>query len=1073
MKEASKIAQTDEGNSDGLNVGGWLTHVFIDSKITMLLIVTAMIFGVLALLVTPREENPQISVPSAHVMIMFPGASAEEVEKLIAEPVERLIWKINGIEHVYSSSMPGMAVVTARFYVGQNQEESIFKVYNQVYSNLDGIPQGVMPPLVKPVDINDVPVVAITLYSNSLSDYELRREANRILDTLREVPGTSDAIVVGGQKRQVTVEIDPVKLSAYGLDLPYIVQAIEAANQELPAGDIEKDGLKHLVQTGRFFENADDVASLVVGGQAGRPIYLRDVAKIMDGPGERTTITRIAFGPAASGHDAHFEGEGKKSGTSYPAVTLAVAKKKGQNAVVISNNIIEKMKVLAAQGGLAPGVDWVVTRNDGKRANDAVNELVSHLGWAIVIVLALAVVSLGWRDAAVMSVALVLTLLVTLGIGLLAGQTINRITLFALILSLGLLVDDPIVVVENIHRHLSMKYCARRDACVKAVNEISAPTIYATLAVIVSMIPMAFVTGMMGPYMGPIPFNVPVAMLASLIVAFQITPYLAKRWIKVGHTHGAKPIEQTFAFKFYKKTMTPLLESTASRRLLFAGLAVALLLSFTLPVFQLVKFRMLPKANTNTFLVTIDMPDGTVLARTNDAARKVEKFLLEQPEVKDVETFVGTGSIVDFNGLLRGTSFRNATHYADLRVNLVHKHHRKASSEDIVARLRPVIDEMEMELGANIKLVEDPPGPPVRSTLVAELYGPYGDEQKQIAGEIAARFAQTQGVVDIDSTVKSVQPQFTITVDRAKAHSIGVPVQLVVQTISGLMNGYAVSALHDSSEEEQVPIVLRYPLEKRTSLADLSGVTVTSMAGVKVPVTELVRFENSEVDQTIHHKNLKPITYVFGEMANRSSVYAMIDLLKWQAGLKLPPGFKLEWEGEWDLTLKVFRDLGIAMGVAILLIYLIMVGRFHSFTEPLVILGAVPLTMLGVLPGFALIGGFGIYFSATGMIGVIALSGIVVRNSIILIEFIADQKAAGKSLEQAVIEAGAVRTRPIVLTAVAAMSGMFVIVSDPVWSGLAWAIIFGVIASTTLSLGVIPLLYYSLKAKEWKKARPA
>jgi multidrug efflux pump subunit AcrB len=1051
-----------------LNLGGRLTSYFIESKMTILIIMVTMVFGIIALFITPREENPQISVPSANIIIVYPGASAPEVEKLVSAPLERLLWKINGVEHVYSASMPGMAVVSVRFYVGQPLEHSMFKVYNQVYSNLEQTPKGVLYPLIKPVDIDEVPVMAFTLYANNLSDYELRREAEKILGRLREVRGTSDAVIVGGNKRQITIEVDPVKLSSFGVDLAQIVQAIEAANQELPAGDIEKEGRKITIQAGQFFSEARDLEPLIVGVSQGNPIYLRDVAHITDGPGERTTETRISFGPAASGHHAHFVGEGQRPGNSYQMVTVAIAKKKGQNAVSISNDLIDKMKRIAPSE-LSPGVRWVVTRNDGERANDAVNELIYHLMWAIVIILVLSVVSLGWRDAGIIAVALVLTLLATLGVGLLFGQTINRITLFALILALGLLVDDSIVVVENMHRHLSMTSCPRRDACVGAVNEISSPTIYATLAVMVSMIPMAFVTGMMGPYMAPIPFNVPVSMFISLLVAFKITPFLGNRWLKV-HPHvDGNETKNGGLYGLYRKLMTPFLTSNIHRRLLYLGLALVMLIMLSFPLLQWVKFRMLPKANTNTFLVTVDMPEGTVLAGTDEVVRRVEEILLEVPDIKDIEAFVGTGSIVDFNGLLRGTSFRHATHYADLRVNLVHKHYRKASSEDIVARLRPGMDRLEKETGANIKLVEDPPGPPVRSTLVAELYGPYGAAQRELVRKIQDEFGKVREVVDIDSSVRDMPGRYVITADKVKAHKMGIPFQQIVQTISGMMQGYPVSTLHAPGEDEQVPIVLRYPLKDRMEIQDLDSVTLTSMAGGKVPLSELVSIRKDEVAHTIYHKNLRPVSYIYGEMGKRSSVYAMIDLLLWQRAQRFPRGFELDWEGEWDLTLKVFRDLGIAMAIAVLLIYFIMVSRFRGFKEPMVIMGAVPLTMLGILPGFAILGLFDIYFSATGMIGVIALSGIVVRNSIILIEFIADQKEAGVSLEDAIIEAGAVRARPIVLTALAAMSGMCVIAADPVWSGLAWAIIFGVIASTTLSLGVIPLFYYSIKGKAWKE----
>lgn len=1096
-------AALDTVIAERLNIGGLITKMFIDSKTTLLIMIAALLFGLFALFVTPREENPQISVPAVNVIIPFPGASPQEVENLVAVPMERRIWNIKGIEHVYSISYPDFAVVTAQFLVGENQEESVFKVYNQVYSNLDALPSGVQQPLVKPVDINDVPIVAITLFSTKRQAFELRQAAEHLMTGLREVPGTSSSVIVGGDSRVITVELDPVKSAAYAIDPMLIAQALEGANMRLPADRLETGAQRIFVRSGQFLRNADDVGGVVITtrqsapGVGGQPIYLRDLAKITDGPAETSNLSRISFGAQAhelstAGQELRgaFQGQAPDlGGRSFNAVTVAIAKQKATNAVLISEAVIKRMQELAPLE-LPADTGWTVTRDDGEGANHAVNELVTHLSWAIVIVLGLLVVTLGWRDAAVVAFAIPLTLLVTLGVGLLAGQTINRITLFALILSLGLLVDDAIVVVENIHRHLKMRpqSASLIRTCILAVNEISSPTIYATLTVIVSMVPMAFVTGMMGPYMQPIPFNVPVAMIVSLLVAFKVTPYLALRWLKVephqppaggpvkstaeelhsgspliaeGEScpvdagHGASP----GLVRFYTRTLTPLMDSPARRGLLFSILIIALIISFTFPLLQWVKFRMLPKANKNTFLVTVDMPAGASLNHTDRLVHELEDRLLQHHEVLALVTTVGTGSVMDFNGLLRGTSFRNDPAQADIRVDLTKKEQRSIPSEAIVLELRPELQALGEKYQAIIKLVEDPPGPPVRATIVAELYGPYGEQQRAQVRKVHALFAKTDQVVDIDDSVRTPGNQVRVTVDRDKAERVGLKVKDVAMALYAAFAGYRVTALHDPTELTQVPIVLRFPPEYRSQLADLAHIDLPTPAG-PVPLSAVSQVDESPCQLPVYHKDLRQISYVFGEMARRSSVYAVIELMGQLAHDKLAPGFELRWEGEWDLTLKVFRDLGLAMGVAIILIYLLLVGRFHSFSDPLVILGAVPLTMLGVLPGFAIMGQFDIYFSATGMIGVIALAGIVVRNSIILIEFIKDAQASGVDLKQAVILAGAIRTRPIVLTALAAMAGMLVVVRDPVWSGLSWALLFGIIASTTLSLIVIPLLYY-------------
>ncbi|HAK60495.1 MAG TPA: AcrB/AcrD/AcrF family protein [Nitrospiraceae bacterium] len=1041
-----------------LNISGKITQYFINSQLTVLIMAATAILGFFALVITPREENPQIVVPAANVFVQMPGSGAKEVEELVSKPLEAKLWEIPGVEDVYSVSMNSLSVVTVKFYVGEEKSESFQKLFDKLMSNMDIAPSGASQPLVKPIDVDDVPIVAITLSPSAGSNYDdaqLRLVADHVLDELRRVPGVGTTAVIGGRKRQVRVTIDPLRIAGYGLSPLQIVQAITVSNTSLPAGDIETGTKKVTLETGGFFESVKDVRDVVVGVSKGRPVYLRDVADVQDGAEETTKYTRIGFGSAHAGEAASVE---------RPAVTVALAKRQKLNAVTISDNILSRLDELK-KDLIPPGIDVTITRNDGKKANDAVNELVYHLVLSIIIVIALLYFTLGWREAAIVALAIPLTLSITLAVGMIAGQTINRITLFALILSLGLLVDDAIVVVENIHRHYKLQQHSRLQGAIFAVNEIGMPTILATLTVVLAFIPMAFVTGMMGPYMAPIPFNVPIAMITSLLVAFIVTPWASYRLMKTEH-HGDRPqpLQETKLYQVYRKTVEPLLTNPAKRRIFWTVIIGVFLVTMLFPAVQWVKFRMLPKANKNTFLVTIDMPVGTVLEKTDRVARAVGDYLKGIHEVKDYETFVGTGSVMDFNGLLRGGSFREASHFADIRVNLEDKEERSRSSEKLVLNIRPDIEKLGKAYGANIKIVEDPPGPPVRSTVVAEIYGPDYGTQREIAGTVRKLFAETDAVVDIDDSVKEKQEKYRLMVDKEKAALAGISTDQIVKTLRMSVSGMAVSTLHRPEAKNPIEIVLRLPRRDRSGLSDLEKVYLTGRQGNQVSLASLITLVPSEVDKSIHHKNLDPVTYVFGEMGARSQVYAVIDMVKHLWKNPLPGGYKIKWDGEMKLTLDVFRDLGAAMGVALIAIYLLLVGRFRSFTIPVVIMASIPLSMIGIMPGFALTG---VYFSATSMIGVIALAGIVVRNSIVLLEFILDRKQEGMPLVQALIEAGAIRLRPIVLVAAAASLGAAVIVPDPVWSGLALALIFGLVASTALTLVVIPVFYYVVERKHW------
>jgi multidrug efflux pump subunit AcrB len=1012
-----------------LNISGKITQYFINSQLTVLLMAATAVIGLFALWFTPREENPQIVVPAANVMVMMPGATAEEVQELVSKRLESKLWEIPGVEDVYSVSMNSMSLVTVKFSVGQDKERSLVKLYDKIMSNMDFAPAGASQPLVKPIDVDDVPIVSITFSpepSTAYDDAQLRLVADHVLDELRKVPGVGNTTVIGGRSRQVRVTLDPMRMAGYGLSPLQIGQAINVSNANLLSGDLEQGGRKLAIETGGFFASAADVKNAVVGVVNGKPVYLGDVADVQDGFEETTKLTRIAFG-TEGGSAAAGEAVGAEralSGQEVPAVTIALAKRQKLNAVKISNAVLAKLDELE-RTQVPPGIAVTVTRNDGKTANDAVNELVFHLIVSIFVVIVLLYFTLGWREAAIVALAIPLTLFITLAVGMLAGQTINRITLFALILSLGLLVDDAIVVVENIHRHYRLQQHSRLQGAILAVNEIGMPTILATLTVVLAFVPMVFVTGMMGPYMRPIPFNVPVAMITSLFVAFIVTPWASYRLMRGDHDgHAAPPLEETKIYRAYKKVLGPLLENARKRKIFMAIVLGAFVVTMAFPLVQWVKFRMLPKANKNTFLVSIDMPVGTALENTDRVARAVGERLRSLPELKDYETYVGTGSVIDFNGLLRGGAFREQSHFADIRVNLADKEERKRKSEEIVLALRPEIVKLAETFGANIKLVEDPPGPPVRATVVAEITGPDYAKQREIAGDIRALFAKTDQVVDIDDSVKESQEKYQLVVDKEKAARAGISMEQIVQTLRMSVAGMAVSTLHVPSAKNPIDIFLRLPKGERSGLSDLDKVYVTGPQGSQVPLSSLVRPVAEETDKAIYHKDLEPVTYVYGEMGNRSQVYAVIDMMRSLWKHPLPEGYRIKWDGEMKLTLDVFRDLGAAMGVALIAIYLLLVGRFRSFTVPVVIMAAIPLSMIGIMPGFALTG---VYFSATSMIGVIALAGIVVRNSI-------------------------------------------VIVRDPVWSGLALALIFGMLASTALTLVVIPLFYYMLEKKHWEAA---
>ncbi len=1059
---ADKHPRTPEG--EALNIAGRVTRYFIDNKLTLLIIVFALLAGIFAFLVTPVEENPQIVVPAANIIVSKPGASPKEVEELIVKPLEAILQGMNGVEHTYGMAMHSVGVVSVQFYVGEDKEDSLVKLYDRIMSNLDRMPPGTQQPLVKPVDVDDVAILTVSLSSDWLDDRELRAVANNVLHHLRRVEDVSVSFIHGGRKRQINVHLDLDRMKRYNVTLLDIRRVLEATNVDIPAGTLVNRNVVTTVHAGGMLGNAEDVRNLVIALQAFRPVYLKDVATVTDGPGEINRTHRIGFGPAYSGE--------RPQDYEIPAVTIALAKRTGTNAVTVARNVLAELEYIR-DAVILEGVDVNITRNDGERATDAVNTLVEHLAIAIATVVLLLVFFLGWRAAGIVTITIPLILFIVLTVGYIAGQTINRITLFSLILSLGLLVDDSIVVIENIFRHYARKGVDRLQAAVHAVNEIGKPTNLATFTVVLAFLPMLWVTGMMGPYMAPIPFNVPVAMLVSLVIAYTVAPWAAYRWLKVRGHEGHHDVHHGLLERGYTTIMGRLLASRSSRVLFFLGVNALILAVLVLPVFDLVLFKMLPKNNTNTFNITIDMPEGTALEHTDYVARRVGDIVRQHPDVETYETTVGEPGVIDFNGLLRGSGLKRGPEIAEVRVNLRNKHDRDSSSIDIVLALREPLARLAEETGANIKLVEDPPGPPVRATILAELYGPDYSQLRQLAKELREQvFAATEDVVDIDDSVTDDTRQYKIVVDREKAALAGImPVQ-VAETLHAFLAGYDIGTVHMELEKEPVPIRFQIPVVDRITPEGFKKIFFTNPQGTQVALTDIADVQLQTAPKPILHKDQRPIVYVTGELAKTSQVYAVLRMWSYLREHPLPGGVRLKqyfmadpdtigyglrWDGEMRLTLDVFRDLGSAFAVAMVLIYLVLVGYYRSFVIPMIVMGAIPLTIVGVLPGHAVMGQ---HFTATSMIGVIALAGIVVRNSLLLIDFILEYRRAGHNLEEAVLQAGQTRLRPILLTAFAIILGTLVIIVDPVFGGLAISLIFGTFASTALTLLVIPLVYF-------------
>lgn len=1060
-----------------IGTAGKIAKAFIKSKLTPLIVIASLILGVFAVIVTPREEEPQIVVPMIDVLVSAPGFSAKEVEERVTKPMEKLLWEIKGVEYVYSISKPGMSIAIVRFYVGEDMEKSLVNLYNKLWSNLDKIPYGVSQPLVKPKSIDDVPILTFTLWSDRYTGYELRRVAVEVADELKKDSDIAEFNIIGGQKRQVRINLEPSRLRAYNISPLQITAMLQKANFVLPSGAFPSSNKEFLVETGGFLKDAQEVGNVVIVVFDGRPVYLREVARITDGPEEPANYVFMGFGPSAK--------EGKNG--TYEAVTIAIAKKKGTNATHIAERALKKIE--AIKGNIIPSdIQITTTRNYGDTAKEKSDELLEHMFIAAISVTILIALALGWRESIVVGVAVPVTLALTILVNYMYGYTLNRVTLFALIFSIGILVDDAIVVVENIHRHFKMGRVSPETA-VLAVDEVGNPTILATFTVIAALLPMAFVSGLMGPYMRPIPIGASAAMLLSLLIAFIISPWLSYIVLK-GTKHDDRGEKENKILgklnRVYEKNLRGLLENE-KKRILFLGLVMLLLgAAFILVPLKLVTMKMLPFDNKSELQVIIDMPEGTTLEKSAALSKEIGEHLKTVPEVTNYQVYAGTAAPFNFNGLVRHYFMRSGSNVADIQVNFVPKDKRKAQSHEIAKRLRPEIKKIGDKYNARIKVVEIPPGPPVLSTLVAEVYGPDSNRQVDIAKQIKGIFENTKGVVDVDWYVEDDQKKLLFDVDKEKAAYNGIDTEKVAQTLHMVLNGASAGLAHIEKDKEPVELHLRTPISQRASINDLMEVTVPSQSGIQIPLAELIKVREGIEDKTIYRKNLKRVVYVTGEVAGteESPVYAILNMKEKIKRLKLPEGYELKqysavqpwledkysmkWDGEWHITYEVFRDLGIAFAAVMILIYVMVVGWFKSFMIPLVIMAPIPLSLVGILPGHAIMGAF---FTATSMIGFIAGAGIVVRNSIILVDFIELKLSEGVPLKEAVVQAGIIRFRPMLLTAAAVVVGSSVILFDPIFQGMAISLMAGEVAATLLSRTMVPVLYYVYKERQMKRKK--
>ena len=1073
--------------TNSLGISGAIAKKFLHTEITPLLALVGLLLGLFAVLVTPREEEPQINVTFANVFIPFPGATAIEVEQLVSGPAGQVLSEIEGVEHVYSVSRPGMSVLTVQFEVGEARTEAIVRLYNKIYSNQDWLPPnlGVGQPIIKPKGIDDVPIVGITIWTEdpNRGGHELRQVANAIEAELKRVPGTRDIYTIGGPDTVVSVLLDPQKMAAYNIGLGDLSRSLQTANVSRNAGALVTDNQEIPVTAGQFLASANEVAELVVGMHEDRPVYLRDVADVSRGPEQPESYVWLGTGPEAQQVGIHAKGQ-------FPAVTVALAKKPGTNAVDIADAVKERLQQL--EGVFIPeGVHATVTRNYGDTADDKAKTLMTKLTFATAVVVLLVLVTLGWREAFIVGAAVVITLTITLFASWAWGFTLNRVSLFALIFSIGILVDDAIVVVENIHRHLKLGGKTLAEAIPLAVDEVGGPTILATFTVIAALLPMAFVSGLMGPYMSPIPINASMGMLISLAVAFVITPWMTLKVLaKTQAAHGAEEEGSDRLGQIFTRLIGPFLDDskgTLRRWLMFLGVMILILLSVSLAYTQHVVLKMLPFDNKSEFQIVVDMPEGTSLEQTARVLDDLAAYIATVPEVTDYQVYAGTAAPINFNGLVRQYYLRSSAHVGDIQVNLVDKKLRDRKSHEVALSVRQPLQEIGARHGANVKVVEVPPGPPVMSPLVAEIYGLDYEGQMAVAKEVRQVFENTADVMDVDDSIEADAKRYIVHVDRPRAATLGVSQQLVADTLKTLLDGEDIGYLHSADVKYAIPIRVELPAAQRADLEAMLTIKVRSANGAMVPLSDVVRIEETRQEYTIYHKDLLPVVFVTGDMGGEldSPLYGLFEIfgILGDNGVPSAPSlsqyfiqqpqnpydYSLKWDGEWQVTYETFRDMGIAYSVGLILIYLLVVAQFRSYLVPLIIMAPIPLTIIGVMPGHALWHALfgGAQFTATSMIGMIALAGIIVRNSILLVDFINEQVKVGVAFKEAVIQGAAVRAKPIALTALAAMLGALFILDDPIFSGLAISLIFGILVSTLLTLVVIPVMYYAFMRKRF------
>lgn len=1054
-------------------IAGSIAQAFLTSKLSILLIIASLLLGVFSLISIPSEEEPQIDVPMADIMLAYPGASPKEIENSVVQPIEKLLSNIKGVEDIYSTSMDGMAMLTVQFFVGEDVERSLVKLYNELMKNMDKMPQGVSMPLVKSRSIDDVPVLSLTLWSDKMSSYQIRQVSEIVGNELKKINDVSQVNIIGGQRRQVKVILDKNKMAGSGVDFMLIAQALQGNNLQLQAGNMLANDSVYSIQSGKFFSNVEDVQNTIVGMNNGQPVYLHQVAQIEDGPEIPNSYTSFGYGKASEKQVEYQD--------AYPSVTISIAKRKGADAKNLADIILKKVENLK-KDLITEDLHVETTRNYGLTASHKVSELLLHLASAIIIVTLFVMLAMGWRGGLVVFLSVPITFALTLFIYYFFGYTLNRITLFALVFVTGIVTDDSIVIAENMHRHFQAKKLSPLKAALFAINEVGNPTILATFTVIAAVLPMAFVSGMMGPYMSPMPIGAAIAMLFSLLVALTLTPYFGYLFFmyKMKENDESLPedvIPNNRIYKVYATVVTPFLESRKKRWAFMLGLTVVLLLSFVLFYTKSVAVKMLPFDNKNEFQVVVDMPEGTSLERTSAVVNDLAAYLGQQDMITDYQTYVGTSAPISFNGLVRHYDLRSGEHVADIQVNIIDKSKRKKQSHEIATSMRADLQRIGKRYGANVKVVEVPPGPPVMSTIVAEVYGPDYEKQIQVAEEIKKLLANTPNVVDVDWSVEDTQTEYTFDVDKDRAMKAGIPTAQIAEAIRGAMSGMTVGVLHKPSSANQIGIVLQVPEADKSNIDEILGMKVMSRQGASVPLANLVSVKEGVKAKSISRKNQKRVVYIMTEVAGslESPIYAMNDMSEKLSELKLPDGYSLKelyvsqpdyeddfsvkWDGEWKITYEVFRDLGIAFLIVLIIIYILIVGWFQNFIVPIVQLSVIPLSLIGIILGHWIMG---IYFTATSMIGFIALAGIMVRNSILLIDFIDMRLSQGCPLKQAVIESGAVRSTPIILTAGAVVLGAVVILFDPIFQGLAVSLMGGTITSTILTLIVVPLLYFKM-----------